>query len=129
MLILDAVGTGLCPPPGLLVIRSWVGPARPKGAKSAGVVASCSALQGRWEGFCHRHPGRQLPSPACRELFRGRRVGMWARCQVQQPPSSNGESAELPAWELCYHSCPVQLALPGRPQARLSTQRPPGLQA
>lgn len=68
-----------------------MGPAGPKGAKAAWVVADCSPLEARWEGLCHRHPGRQLPSPACRELFGGRRVGMWAQCQVQQPPSSAGE--------------------------------------
>lgn len=30
------------------------------------------------------------------------------------------KSAELPAWELCCQSCRMELALPGRPQARLS---------
>lgn len=42
-------------------------------AKSVWAVAvySALALERRWEGFCHQHPGRQLPSPARRELFRG----------------------------------------------------------
>lgn len=52
-------------------------------------------------GFCHQHPGQQLLNPPYGELFRGRRAGMRAQRQVQQPPSSAGESAELPAPELC----------------------------
>lgn len=30
---------------------------------------------------------------------------MWAWCQVQPPPSTPEESAELPAWELCCQPC------------------------
>lgn len=45
---------------------------------------------------------------------------MWAWCQVQHPPPSVEKSAELPAQELCCQSSRMELALPGRPQARLS---------
>lgn len=62
-----------------------VGPAQPKGQSLPGwwPAAPLSGVDGR--GFCHQHPGRQLLSPPGRELFRGRRIGMWARCQVQPP--------------------------------------------
>lgn len=97
-----------------------MGPVQPKGKSLPGwwPAAPLSGVDGR--GFCHQHPGRQLLSPPCRQLFRGRRVGMRARCQLQPPPSSARESAELPAWELCCQSCRMEWALPGRPQARLS---------
>lgn len=33
---------------------------------------------------------------------------MRAGCQLQPPPSSARESAELPAWELCCQSCRME---------------------
>lgn len=62
-----------------------MGPAQPKGQSLPGwwPAAPLSGVDGR--GFCHQHPGRQLLSLPGRELFRGRRVGMWAWCQVQPP--------------------------------------------